>query len=552
VTGDRFDADVVVVGGGLAGLAAALRAADAGASVVVVERRRRLGGLTWSFERGGLRFDNGQHVFLRCCDAYRGFLDRLGASGDVVLQDRLHVPVLRPGGRAATIGRSGWPAPLHLTGAVARYSHLSVTDRLRLVPAVAALRRVDPDDPVSDRRSFGSWLAAHGQRPEAIAALWDLITVPTVNLPAAEASLAMGAKVFRTGLLDRADGADIGWSAVPLGELHGTRAAAALAAAGAEVVTGAKVVAVDRAPHRRGATDGGWTVVADDGRRWTGRAAVLAVPPLAAARLAPPRRLPDVQALGTSPIVDVQLVLDRRVTDLPMLAAIDSPVQFVFDRTDTAGLDRRRGQVLALSLSAAEGHIGRRPADLVVTLAAALGELLPAMHRAAIVDAVVTKEPAATFRAVPGSGRLRPVPGAVAPGLAVAGAWCATGWPATMEGAVRAGVAAADAVVPARCGAHLGSHGVSHGSPVHGSPVPGAPVSRGASAQGSPVHGSSVPGAPVSRGASAQGSPDPGSSMPPGVVPTGSSSPGAPAPHDTLVRTGRPSPSAAPLPQEVP
>jgi phytoene dehydrogenase-like protein len=281
------DVDVVVVGGGLAGISAALAAADGGASVLLLERRRRLGGLTWSFERGGLRFDNGQHVFLRCCTAYRSFLDRIGASGDVVLQDRLSVPVLRPGGRSATIARTGLPSPLHLAGAVARYGHLSVADRLRLGPAIAALRRLDPADPALDQQTFGAWLHRHGQSTRAVAALWDLITVPTVNLPADQASLAMGVKVFRTGLLDGNDGADIGWSAVPLGELHGERAVAALDRAGVALAVGARVVAVTECPA------GGHTVIAEDGRRWRAGTVVVATPPVAAAALLP-GRLPDV------------------------------------------------------------------------------------------------------------------------------------------------------------------------------------------------------------------------------------------------------------------
>ncbi len=432
--------DMVVVGGGLAGIAAALEAADAGATVALVERRQRLGGLTWSFRRHGLWFDNGQHVFLRCCDEYLSFLERIGAAGDVVLQDRLDVPVLSPDGRRATIGRADLPAPLHLGGSVARYRHLSVADRLRLGPAVAALSRLDLDDPSLDGVTFGAWLERHHQRPRAIAALWDLITLPTVNVPAQQASLAMAAKVFRTGLLDSRDGGDIGWSAVPLGELHGTRAAAALAAAGVDVATGS------RAEQIRPGADGGWQVVADGGaRRWQAAAAVVAAPPGVASALLPEGTLPGVDGLGTSAVVDVQLVLDRTVTDLPFFAAVDSPVQFVFDRTAVVGATR--GQCLALSLSGADRYLATRPEVLVGQFTEALARLLPGVRRAGVVDAVVTKEHAATFRAVPGTAALRPAPGPVAPGLAVAGAWCATGWPATMEGAVRSGRAAVRALL---------------------------------------------------------------------------------------------------------
>ena len=232
---------VVVVGGGLAGIAAALGAADGGAAVTVVERRSHLGGLTWSFRRNGRSFDNGQHVFLRCCTEYRRFLDRIGAAGQTDLQPRLDIPVLAPGGARADITRTNLPSPLHLAGALLRYRHLSLADRARLGRPTLALKRLRLDDPALDDETFASWLARHGQRPAAIEKLWDLITLPTVNVPASEASLALAAKVFRTGLLDHADGADVGWSTVPLGELHGANAARALAAAGVDVRLGTTV-----------------------------------------------------------------------------------------------------------------------------------------------------------------------------------------------------------------------------------------------------------------------------------------------------------------------
>ncbi len=474
-------ADVAVIGGGLAGITAALDVADSGRRVVLIERKAHLGGLTWSFERHGRWFDNGQHVFLRCCDAYRGFLERIGSAGDVVIQERLAVPVLRPGGRRAVIGRSKWPAPLHLAGAMARYGHLPVADRIRLAPAVAALKRLDLDDRSLDDRSFGEWLAAHHQSRRAVDALWNLIVLPTVNLPASEASLAMAAKVFRTGLLDRADAGDIGWSAVPLGELHGRRAAEALRRAGVEVVTGAQVgsveavggawqVSIGEARDRAGdvsrdapvavsgraalSTSKGALASAppragSSGTSWRAGAVVLATPPAVTETLAPAGSLPAVARLGTSAVVDVQLVFDRRVTDLAFFAAIDSPVQFVFDRSAAGGNARCDGQCLALSLSGADRYLAVRPGTLVAELTEHLAALVPAVGRARLVDAVVTKERAATFRAGAGSGAWRPPAGLVAEGVAVAGAWCATGWPATMESAVRSGHQAAAAVVGA-------------------------------------------------------------------------------------------------------
>ncbi|MDE0193974.1 MAG: FAD-dependent oxidoreductase, partial [bacterium] len=146
---------VVVVGGGLAGLAAGAEAADRGAAVTLLERRPRLGGATWSFERRGISFDNGQHVFMRCCEAYRWFLERIGSAENVRLQSRLDVPVLRPGGPVGAIRRTRGPAPLHLLAALATYPHLSRRRRLAVVRAALALRRLDPDDADLDRLTFG-------------------------------------------------------------------------------------------------------------------------------------------------------------------------------------------------------------------------------------------------------------------------------------------------------------------------------------------------------------------------------------------------------------
>jgi hydroxysqualene dehydroxylase len=430
---------VVVVGGGLAGIAAALDLVDRGSEVVLLERRAQLGGLTWSFRRGGLWFDNGQHVFLRCCTAYRAFLDRIAAGDRVVLQDRLDLPVIAPGGKTARLRRARLPAPLHLGPALARYHHLHWRDRARAVRGALALKRLDSDDPVNDATAFGSWLAAHGQSPATIERLWNLIARPTLNLDADDAALGAAVKVFRTGLLDAADAADIGWARVPLVEAHAEPARRALALAGVEVRTGASADAITVADDVR-VTVGGSSLVADT--------VMLAVPPDAASRLLPAGALPagvEPARLGSSAVIDVALVLDRRVTDVPMAAGIGSLVQFVFDRTAAAGATR--GQVLAVSLSAADRLLPSRPADLVRDVHASLEDLLPGAGRAQIVDAVVTKERAATFRCEPGALAHRPGAATRLPGVLLAGAWTATGWPATMESAVRSGHAAAKAAL---------------------------------------------------------------------------------------------------------
>ena len=431
---------VVVVGGGLAGIAAALECADRGADVTLLEARPGLGGATFSIRRHGLWLDNGQHVFLRCCTAYRALLARLGVEADVVLQERLSIPILHPDRGRSRLRRNRLPAPLHLAGAIGRYRLLSLRERLRVLLAARALGRLDLADASLDERTFGDWLSEHGQSAAAVAGLWDLITVPTVNLPAEEASLALAAKVFQTGLLEEASAGDVGYAAVPLQHLHAEAAGRALRGAGVEVQLRTRV---ERLEPRTVGYELGWA----DGELWAD-AVVLSVPHEEAAALLPAGALPDgrdLHGLGASPILNAHVVYDRRVTNLPFAAGLGTPVQWVFDRTESSGLER--GQLLAVSVSAATRYASWTFAQLRAEFLPALERLFPAAQRARVERFFVTRERRATFRGVPGTQALRPPPGTSAPGLYLAGAWTDTGWPATMEGAVRSGVAAARAAL---------------------------------------------------------------------------------------------------------
>jgi len=548
---------IVVVGGGLAGVAAAIALCDAGARVTLAEARPRLGGATCSFTRGSLTVDNGQHIFLRCCTAYRGLLDRLGMTSNTVLQEKFDVRVLTPAG-AARLRRRGLPAPFHLASALATYPLLSPRERAGAVRAALAFLRLDPADPGTDDRRLGDWLAAHGQGPRARRGLWDLFVVSALNIAGDDASLALAAMVIKTALLGGPGAADIGVPTVPLGDLHGRAAGALLRRLGATVLTGAKVTAISLAANEPGPAvtqardsdiaDGpgsgdvrgaggaggagrvrgrdqsggfmvrlggpaaypdagaegaaGWgldyldgfpadgtggddpagssrdtvyrdtvytdtvytdTVYSDTVYRDTATThgsgserflaadgVVLAVPPQQAANLlpasaaGPPGSAADPaswRGLGESPIVNVHVVYDRPVTGLRFAAAVDSPVQWIFDRTKVSGCEQ--GQYLAISLSAADEYAGQRSQRLRATFLPAIEQILPAARTARVSDFFVTRERRATFRQIPGTAALRP--GAATPlsGLVLAGAWTDTGWPDTMEGAVRSGLEAA-------------------------------------------------------------------------------------------------------------
>jgi squalene-associated FAD-dependent desaturase len=432
---------IVVVGGGLAGMAAALASTDGGARVTLLEARPRLGGATFSFQREGLWVDNGQHVFLRCCTAYRAFLARIGAEELTFLQPRMSIPVAAPNGMSGWLRRGVLPAPLHLAGALARYPFLRPAERLRAALAALSLARLDPTSEKLDRLTFGQWLAERGQSPAAVEALWNLIALPTLNLSAEDASLALAVKVFRTGLLTKRDAADIGYASAPLSQVHAEPAERALSAAGAAVHLRASVRGVEALPDGTFGVQGAEGTVDAD-------AVILAAPHDKVSGLLPPGALQDparLAGLGVSPIVNVHVVYDRRVIDVPFVAGVGTPVQWVFDRTRPSGLDH--GQYLAISLSGADREIGERSEDLRARFLPALESLFPRARDARVETFFVTREHAATFRQAPGTGALRPGSGTGLRGLYLAGAWTDTGWPATMEGAVRSGLAAAHAAL---------------------------------------------------------------------------------------------------------
>ncbi|MEU8540613.1 hydroxysqualene dehydroxylase HpnE [Streptomyces sp. NPDC048717] len=438
----------VVVGGGLAGVTSALQLAEAGLRVTLLEGRPRLGGLAFSFRRGDLSVDNGQHVYLRCCTAYRWFLDRIQGAHLAPVQPRLDVPVLdvgHPRGpRLGRLRRTGLPVPLHLGWSLATYPHLSLAERASVGRAALALGALDLADPALDDVDFAGWLRRHGQSERTVEALWDLVGVATLNATAPHASLGLAAMVFKTGLLSDNGAADIGWARVPLGELHDTLAHKALDSAGVRTELRAKAERISRDD------DGTWTIETP-GETLRADAVVLAVPQHETHALLPDGALDDpgrLLRIDTAPILNLHVVYDRKVLRQPFFTALGSPVQWVFDRTESSGLTGP-GQYLAISQSAAQDDIDEPVAALRARYLPELERLLPAARGAGVRDFFVTRERTATFAPTPGVGRLRPGARTHAPGLYLAGAWTATGWPATMEGAVRSGFTAASAALRA-------------------------------------------------------------------------------------------------------
>jgi hydroxysqualene dehydroxylase len=409
---------VVVVGGGLAGLAAALELARAGNDVTVLEARPTLGGAVQTLperaEDPKPPPDNGQHIALGCFDEYIRFVEEIGQAG-ALRRSRLSLPVIDEDGRVASIR----PTP----NALLRYSHLPVRDRLGIVRTLVRLRRIDPRS--CDRQSFASLLFRLGASERAIRSFWDVFIRPALNLGCTEASAALGVMTVKTALLSGRRASDLLLPTAPLGEMHGAAAARALESLGARVRTSVRVAQVIP----------GAAVLAD-GDRVPGDAFVVALPPSeSAAVLGEPD--PD---LGKSPIVSVHLWFDRPLLRHPLAALLDSPAHWVFDRGLLTGHPPDRGQYLTVVSSGAPELMDVRGRELVDLMRE---ELTGRLGEARLLWSRVSREPAATFAGRPGTAERRLGQRTSRINVARAGAWTDTGWPATMESAVRSGRAAA-------------------------------------------------------------------------------------------------------------
>ena len=399
---------VTVVGGGLAGLAAALDLADAGCAVTLLEARPTLGGAVQTLpERDGDPDpppDNGQHIALGCFAEYLRFLDRIGESGGY-RRLRLELPVIGEDGRVGIIGRSA--------ASFLRYRHLGLGHRLRVAQA---LRRL-PQSGLNGQ-AFGPLLRDLGCPDDSIERFWDVFIRPALNLRTDEASAEWGVFTVRTALLSDHAASDVILPAKPLGWMHGAAAGRALEHAGATVAVGERVESLEE-------------LEAD--------AIVVATPPEEAARLLGE---PDPR-LEHSPIVSVHLLFDRPLLRYPLAALLSSDAHWVFDRGALTGHGPAGGgQYLTVVSSGVPELMEIRARDLVGRIA---DELTDRLGPAELLWSRVSREPRATIALRPGV--TRPLPTTTRADVIRAGAWTDTGWPATMEGAVRSGRAAAKLVL---------------------------------------------------------------------------------------------------------
>ena len=433
-----------MVGGGLAGLTAALDLAEAGLATTLVEKRPFVGGKTFSFNSGGVELDNGQHVYLRCCTAYLALVERLGLRDSVRTQPRLRVPVLDPvSGRTSAITARPLPAPLHLAASIVRYTHLSWREKLRLGRAVIPILRLDTEDRRRlDGESFGTWLRARGQSQRAIDHFWDLIILPTCNDRSENVSARQAIMVLQVGLLRGRHAADIGFATVGLSQIADAVLARFQQRGGQALLGRAARGVRHEGEHASGIYFADGTTVEAD-------AMVLALPPNQTRALLPDAWRADpafasLDAFSYAPIVNVHVQLDRPVMAEWFCAVLDSDVQYVFNRSRIAGTDGN-GQWLTCSISGAFQASQLKQADVAANAIAGLRRALPAARGAAVLRWRVVKEQEATFRPQPGTHSRRLGTKTPYPNLLLAGAWTDTEWPATMESAVRSGHNAARA-----------------------------------------------------------------------------------------------------------
>ena len=423
-------AEVIVIGGGLAGLATAAALGGAGHRVKLLEARPFLGGRATSYEIGSGDnaecIDNCQHILLRCCVHLLDFYERLGVGDRIAFQREFHF--IEPGGRVSVLRRGLFPAPAHFAESFVKLKFLSWSEKIAVARAIRAIDREHATRTDLDRITMLRWLDEKGQPPRAIERFWRQALVSAINEDLDRMAASHGFQVFRLGFLARADSYEMGVPAVPLGELYSgdawksignveihTRAAATRIAIENRAVTG---VSAGSEVHRADAY-------------------VCAVPFERVPSLAPDLPL-DLSAFEHSPITGIHLWFDRPITSLPNATLLDRTIQWMFNK--------HQGRYLQLVVSASRGLTEMPRADVIALGLRELAEFFPQVNEAKLAKAHVVKEVRATFSAKPGLEQSRPESRTEIANLFLAGDWTRSGWPATMEGAVRSGYLAAEAL----------------------------------------------------------------------------------------------------------
>ena len=431
----------------MAGLAAGCALADAGFRVTLFERRPFLGGRASSYQHPGTGevVDNCQHVLLGCCTNLLDFYRRAGVEDKIRWYQKL--TFLEPGGRPSEISPSALPAPLHTAPAFLRADCLNFRDKLGISRAMAALA---PAPPADRGESFLDWLKGHGQTDQAIGRFWKTILVSALNEELDQVSVPAAAQVVRESFLKSAAAGLMGIPTVPLIDLYST-AGDYIRARGGAIQFRATVESFRAEPAG--------VRVTTNGQEQSFDYLVLAVPFDALGRMLPDTASagPLAAALGqfsTSPITGIHLWFDRQISDLDHAVLLDRTIQWMFHksrliavRENEAGSNENGGgSYIELVVSCSRSLVEKSKAEIVEMAVKEAQEFFPGARDAKLVKSTVIKEVHATYSARPGIDQYRPKPQTAWPRVFLAGDWTATGWPATMEGAVRSGYLAAEAV----------------------------------------------------------------------------------------------------------
>ena len=427
---------VAIVGAGLAGIAAAASLGSAGFSVDLFEARPFPGGRATSWPVSGADgepaevIDNCQHVLLRCCVNLLDLYRRLGVTDKIRFHRDYYF--IEPGGRVSILKRGPFPAPAHFAGSFLRLSFLDLPDKFAIARAMRAIPREIHARADLDQISMLEWLREKHQTPAAIDRYWRQVLVSAVNEEPDRMAAAHGLQVFWLGMLARADSYEMGLAAVPLRELYDEPS---LKATGdVRIHHRAPVTAIEHGPDSRIAA------VHVDGQRVEADYFVSCLP---VERLQPlmPDLPVDWKAFEHSPITGIHLWFDRPVTNLPHATLLDRTIQWMFNKGD--------GRYIQLVVSASRSLTAMPRADVIGLALRELAEFFPVAGTAILEKAHVIKEVRATFSALPGLESKRPLAITRHPNFFLAGDWTRSGWPATMEGAVRSGYIAAEAVARA-------------------------------------------------------------------------------------------------------
>jgi len=442
---------VAVVGGGLAGLAAAVGLCQHGLAVELFEARRRLGGRAGSFRDppSGELIDHCQHVAMGCCTNLADFCRRLDIADRFRRQRRLHFI-----GPAATVHRLAaaplLPAPLHLLPGLMRLGYLGLADRLRIVRTMRRLAG-QADTPRHDNQTIGSWLRRQGESDQATRRFWSVVLVSTLSETLDRASLTAARKVFVDGFLGSRRAYELLVPQLALETIYDELVAGWLTRQNVAVHRGTRVCSIDGNARRAA------TLVLADGSRRPFDFFVAAVPwrrvrglfPEAMLRAMP--ALERVRHIEPAPITAVHLWFDRPLMTLPNAVLVGRLSQWIFapgrQPADSAGSEL--GHYYQIVISGSRELAGCDRQDLVGRVRDELAAIWPAARRARLLHWRAVTNPAAVFSARPGADRYRPAQATPIRNLMLAGDWTATGWPATMESAVRSGYLAAEAILKA-------------------------------------------------------------------------------------------------------